>query len=165
MTTLPVLLGYAALVFLAALALLWSRWPAWLKGLLVAGVTVLYFQADGVLHDTAGFPSSDVLPERFVMHAAVIEEPAGKREGGLYLWVSAIEDGRPAEAPRAYRLHYDKLLHAELNEGTRKIRAGISQMGVVQPGEEKKGEIGWLRQRAEQKFQLRDLATPQLPEK
>ena len=38
MTT-AVVLSFAALVMLTALALLWSRWPAWLKGLLVIGVT------------------------------------------------------------------------------------------------------------------------------
>lgn len=165
MTTLPVLLAYAALLFIALLALLWSRWPVWLKGMLLAGVAVLFFYADGLLHQVWGWPSGDALPQRFMLHATVVDEPTGKRAGGIYVWVSAIEDGRPAAQPRAHRVAYDKLLHADLNEGTRKIRSGISQMGVLEPAPDK-GEIAWLRQRPEeQKFKLRDMVAPQLPEK
>jgi hypothetical protein len=165
MTTLPVLLAYAGLLFVALLALLWSSWPGWLKAMLVLGVTVLYFHANGVMHQVWGWPSGEALPERFLLHAAVVDEPTTKRPGGLYVWVSAIEDGRPAAQPRAYRLAYDKLLHAELNEGTRRIRSGISQMGITEPAPDK-GEIVWLRQHdPDQKFKLRDMAAPQLPEK
>ncbi|TXH59987.1 MAG: hypothetical protein E6Q93_07700, partial [Burkholderiaceae bacterium] len=66
MTT-AVVLSFAALVLLAALALLWSRWPAWLKSLLVIAVTGFYFYADDALHGIAGLPSRDALPERFVL--------------------------------------------------------------------------------------------------
>lgn len=41
--TLPIVLTFAALLVVTALALLWSRWPAWTKGLLVLGVTAFYF--------------------------------------------------------------------------------------------------------------------------
>lgn len=164
-TILPVLLGFAALLFVALLALLWSRWPVWLKGVLVLGVTLLYFYADGVMQQVWGWPSSEALPKHFVLHAAIVDEPTGKRAGGFYVWISAVEDGRPAAQPRAYRLGYDKLLHAELSEGTRKIRSGISQMGTLLESAQEKGEIAWLGRRNEQKFKLHDLVAPQLPEK
>ena len=48
--TLALILSFAALALLCVLALLWSRWPAWLKGILVVGVTVFYFYADSVVH-------------------------------------------------------------------------------------------------------------------
>ncbi|CAN5904019.1 hypothetical protein BH11PSE8_BH11PSE8_21750 [soil metagenome] len=163
--TLTVTLSAAALAFLALLALLWSRWPVWLKGLLVVGVTVFYFFADDVVHGMWGWPSGDALPERFVLLAAVIDEPGPKRPGALYVWVNALEDGKPAAQPRAFRLPYAKDVHALLNEGMKKVREGVSQLGTAEPRPGKAG-LAWLRPgQDEQAIKLRDLPVPQLPEK
>ena len=163
--TLALVLGFAALVLLCALALLWSRWPAWLKGLLVAGVTVLYFHGNTVLHEMWGWPSADPLPERFVLLAAVIEEPTAKTSGALYVWVNALENGKPSPQPRAFRLAYTKDLHSLLNDGMKKVRQGVSQMGTATPRPGTKG-ISWLRPGSEeQEVKIRDLPQPQLPEK
>ena len=163
--TLPVVLSYATLLFLVLLALLWSRWPAWLKGLLIVGVTVFYFYADDVVHGMWGWPSADALPARFVLLAAVIDEPSAKRPGGLYVWVNALEDGKPTAQPRAFKLSYSKDLHALLNEGMKKVREGVSQLGTSEPKVGKAG-FSWLRPgNDEQIVKLRDLPVPQLPEK
>jgi hypothetical protein len=163
--TLPIILSFAALLLLCLLALLQSRWPAWLRGLLVVGVSAFYFYADSAIHTLWGWPSGDALPERFVLLAAVIEEPTAKREGALYVWVNAIEDGRPAAQPRAYQLPYAKDLHALLNEGLKKVRNGIAQLGTAEPKVGRKG-LAWLRPGSdEQQVKLRDMPLPQLPEK
>jgi len=163
--TLALTLSFAALVLLCTLALLWSRWPGWLKGLLVAGVTVMYFWGNDVAHNLGGWPSPDALPERFALLAVVIEEPSAKTSGALYLWVNAIEGGKPVAQPRAYKLPYTKDLHALLNEGMKKARQGVSQMGTAEPKRGKKG-LSWLRPGAdEQEVKIRDLPAPQLPEK
>lgn len=163
--TLALVLGFAALVLLCALALLWSRWPAWLKGLLVAGVTVLYFHGHQVVHEMWGWPSADPLPERFVLLAAVIEEPTAKSPGALYVWVNALENGKPSAQPRAFRLPYTKDLHSLLNDGMKKVRQGVSQMGTATPRPGTKG-ASWLRPGSEeQEVKIRDLPQPQLPEK
>ncbi len=164
MTT-AVVLSFAALVLLCTLALLWSRWPAWLKALLVVGVTGFYFYADDALHGIAGLPSRDALPERFVLLAAVIDEPSSKTKGALYVWVHELKDGKPSAQPRAYQLPYAKDLHALLNEGMKKVRQGISQMGTAEPKAGPKG-FSWLRPGSdEQSVKIRDLPVPQLPEK
>lgn len=158
-------IAFAALLLLTLLALLWSRWPAWLKALLVLGVTLFYFQADEVLHAQWGWPSADALPARFVLLAAVIEEPDSKSAGALYVWVNALEQGQPAARPRAYRLPYTKDLHALLDEGMKKVRQGVSQMGTAEPKSGPKG-FSWLRPGSnEQAVKIRDLPAPQLPEK
>ncbi|VTU26848.1 MULTISPECIES: hypothetical protein [unclassified Variovorax] len=163
--TLGLVLSFAILVLLLVLALLWSSWPAWLKGLLVVGVTCLYFFADEVVHRMWGWPSPDAMPERFVLLAAVIDEPAGQRAGGLYIWVNAIEDGKPAAQPRAFQLPYDKDLHSLLNDGMKKIREGVTQIGTSEPKAGKKG-LAWLRPgHDETVIKLRDMPVPQLPEK
>jgi hypothetical protein len=164
MTT-AVVLSFTALALLCALALLWSRWPGWLKGLLVVGVTLFYFYADDQVHGMWGWPSADALPERFVLLAAVIEEPNAKSKGALYVWVNALENGKPLAQPRAYRLPYAKDLHALLNEGMKKVRQGVSQMGTSEPKSGPKG-LAWLRPGSdEQVVKIRDLPVPQLPEK
>ncbi len=163
--TLALILSFSALALLCVLALLWSRWPAWLKGILVVGVTVFYFYADGVVHQLSGWPSPDALPERFVLLAAVIEEPSARTDGALYVWANAIENGKPAAQPRAYRLPYSKDVHSMLNEGIKKVRQGVSQMGTSEP-KVGKGGTSWLRPgNDEQVVKIRDLPVPQLPEK
>ena len=163
--TLALILSFSALALLCVLALLWSRWPAWLKGLLVVGVTVFYFYADSVVHQLSGWPSPDALPERFVLLAAVIEEPSARTDGALYVWANAIENGKPAAQPRAYRLPYSKDVHSMLNEGIKKVRQGVSQMGTSEP-KVGKGGTSWLRPgNDEQVVKIRDLPVPQLPEK
>ncbi len=164
MTT-AIVLSFVVLVALCAFALVWSRWPAWLKALLVVGVAGFYFYADDAVHGLWGWPSADALPERFVLLAAVIEEPSAKTAGALYVWVNAIENGKPVAQPRAYKLPYAKDVHALLNEGMKKIRQGVSQMGTSEPKVGKRG-LSWLRPGAdEQVVKIRDLPSPQLPEK
>ncbi|MBL8334010.1 MAG: hypothetical protein JNM08_12935 [Rubrivivax sp.] len=157
--------AYVALLFVAALALAASSWPRWAKALLVAGVTGLYFVADSALDGVWGWPSRTGLPERFVLLAAVIEEPSKTHPGALYVWVNALEKGKPARQPRAYRLPYTKDLHTLLDEGMKKTRQGVSQMGTAEPKSGPKG-LSWLRPGSdEQNVKIRDMPSPQLPEK
>jgi hypothetical protein len=163
--TLALTLSCAVLALLCALALLWSRWPGWLKGLLVLGVTAFYFYADDAAHNLSGWPTADALPARFSLLAVVIEEPTAKNPGALTVWVNGITDGKPVGQPRAHRLPYTKDLHALLNEGMKKARQGVAQMGTAEPKAGKKG-LSWLRPGSdEQEVKIRDLPAPQLPEK
>lgn len=160
-----VLWAFVAVLFVLGLALVASRWPVWAKAGLVALVTGLYFWSDTALEDVWGWPSRHALPEKFVLLAAVIEEPSKGKEGALYVWVNAIENGKPAPQPRAYKLPYAKDLHALLAEGMKKVRQGVTQMGSAEP---KRGPTGlsWLRPGSdEQNVKIRDLPAPQLPEK
>lgn len=163
--SLAIVLAFSALVLLTTLALLWSSWPVWLKGVLVACVAVFYFWADSVVHDQWGWPTADSMPERFVLLAAVIDEPTKQRAGALHVWVNAIDNGKPVEKPRAYTLPYAKDVHALLEEAMKKNRQGVSQVGTTEP-KKGKGGVSWLRPgNDEQVLKIRDLPAPQLPEK
>ncbi len=156
---------YVAVVFAAALALMFSRWGRWAKVAVAAAALGLWVAASGALDDVWGRPSRDALPPRFVLLAAVIEEPHKTSPGALFVWVHEIVDGKPADEPRAYRLPYRKDLHALLNEGMKKVRQGISQVGTAEPRRGPKG-FSWLRPGTEeQDVKIRDLPVPQLPEK
>ena len=75
--------AFVALACLAALALVFSAWPRWMKALLVVGVTTLYFYGEHAFDNVWGQPSRQSLPERFVLLAAVIEEPGRTAPGAL----------------------------------------------------------------------------------
>lgn len=163
--TLPIALTFAALLVVTTFALLWSRWPTWAKGLLVVGVTAFYFFAFEAISGMWGWPAAEALPERFVLLAAVVEEPTKQSPGALYIWVNALDGSRTAREPRAYRLPYEKDLHALINEGLKKARQGVMQMGTAEP-RAGSGRNAWLRNGAEvQDIRIRDLPAPQLPEK
>ena len=102
--TLTFILAFAAFTLLVALALVFSHWPRWLKGLLALGVTGFYFFGYASVHSLLGLPSTDALPPRFVMIAAIVDEPRGKFQGALYMWVTPIEEGKSVMQPRAYKL-------------------------------------------------------------
>jgi hypothetical protein len=164
--TAPLLWAYAALAFASGLALVVSRWPHWAKGLVVVAVTGLYFVADSALDGAWGWPARSALPERFVLLALVVEEPTKMSDGALYVWVNPIENGKPAKEPRAHRLPYTKDLHALFNEGMKKVRQGVSQMGSAEPRRGRQGYLAWLKPGSdEQEVKIRDLPLPQLPEK
>ena len=165
--SLALIIGFAVLLTLCALALLWSTWPAWTKALLAVGVAVFAFVGHDAVRELGGLPSSEPLPPRFLMLAAAVDEPTSKGEGSIFMWVSEIVEGRTGLAPRAYRVRYTKNLHTQIDEGLRRSKDGVSQMGTVEiklAGN--KGGLGWLKPGAdEQEVKIRDLPSPQLPEK
>jgi len=163
---LAIVLAFSALLLLLLLALVWSHWPGWMKGVLVLAVTALYFYGNDAVHQIWGVPSADALPEHFVMLGAAVDEPTGKTPGSIFLWVSAPREGLKKLEPRAYRVPYTKQLHAQIEEGVRKGKDGISQMGTaeIKPGNAR--GVGWLKPgNDEQEIKIRDLPSPQLPEK
>lgn len=157
--------AYVALAALAALALMASHWPKWGRALIVLGVTGLYFFANHVLLEVWGWPSREAMPDRFVLLATVIDEPSPKSAGALFVWVNALENGKPVAEPRAFKLPYSKELHSSLSEAMKKVRQGVSQMGTTST-KSGSGALSWLRPGGEVlDVKIRDMPVPQLPEK
>jgi hypothetical protein len=165
--TLTFIIVFALTALLLALALVYSNWPNWLKGLLALGVSGFYFFGFGAVHSLLGIPSTDALPERFVMLAALIDEPRPKFPGALYVWVTPIEEGKSFLQPRAYKLPYTRSLHEQISDGMRKGREGIPQMGTAEIKQQGSGKgASWLNPGSdEQEVKILDLPTPQVPEK
>jgi hypothetical protein len=84
-----------------------------------------------------GWPSTNPVPEKFLLHGAVIEEPDKDRgvDGTIFLWLSDLTTYQPAEQPRAYIMPYSKRLHTAAQEALRQMRNGELQMGTVLPDE------------------------------
>ena len=164
--SLSIILAFAALLFLVLMALLWSRWPGWLKGVLVVAVTVLYFYGNEAIHSIWGIPSTDALPEKFAVMGAKVQEPTTKTKGYIYLWVTPLADNGPVLEPRAYKIPYNRKLHLEIEEGVKKGGNGIAQMGEAEAKAGAGKGLGILRPgNDEQEIKIRDLPAPQMPEK
>ncbi len=161
-----IILGFAALLLLLLLALLWSHWPAWLKGLLVCAVSVFYFFGHEAVREIWGVPSHEPVPERFIMLAAVVDEPTSRTSGWIYMWVSEIVEGRSGLSPKAYRLHYSKEMHTQVDEGLKRSKDGVSQIGTAEVKTGQKKGFALLQPGSdEQEIKIRDMPSPQLPEK
>jgi hypothetical protein len=119
------------------------RWPVKAAAI---GVTAGFFGVTFItLQAMLGWPTEALPPQRFVLHAALIEEPDRKGgPGAIYLWLSPRDaEGEVAGPPRAYALPYSRVLHeaavraqAKLQEG-RPIdgTSGHSPYGVAAPSD------------------------------
>ena len=159
---------YALLAFLLLVLCLATRWRWWVKAGGVVLVTGFYLLAHGTFLGMAGWPSDDRLPEKFVLLAAVFDEPSPGRghAGAIYIWVNPMKDNQPLAMPRVHRLPYEKDLHRILGDGIKKARDGNTQMGSTEPIRGQ-GGFAWLRPPGNDKLQIKlsDLPRAQLPEK
>lgn len=159
---------YALLAFLLLVLCLATRWRWWVKAGGVVLVTGFYLLAHGTFLGMAGWPSDERLPEKFVLLAAVFDEPSPARghAGAIYIWVNPMKDNQPLAMPRVHRLPYEKDLHRILGDGIKKARDGNTQMGSTEPIRGQ-GGFSWLRPPGNDKLQIKlsDLPRAQLPEK
>jgi hypothetical protein len=159
-------LMYALLAFLLLCLCLATRWHWGLKAamvVLVSGFYVLVTDAAGHI----GWPSDDALPKRFVLLAAVFDEPSPARDHPAPSTSgSTPRRQRTAEMPRVHRLPYEKDLHRILGDGIKKAREGNTQMGSTEP-KRGQGGLAWLLPASNDKVEIKltDLPRAQLPEK
>ena len=139
-----------------------------IKLLIVLAVTGFYFVGYNAINDVQGWASSSDLPRKFILLAAVIEEPVKeKTKGEILFWLQPITDNRPSGEPRAFRFPYEKGLHSLFEEGMKKNRNGNSQMGIVESAQRGSRGVSWLKPAGAdvQRIKLRDMPAAQLPEK
>jgi hypothetical protein len=126
------------------------------------------------LDNLSGWPTSDELPEKFLVHWVLVEEPNDTldEEGGIYLWVNDISEEDEEESweffqynrgsePRAYKLPYSIDRHEMILKMKERLLAGLPIIGMSEgehdelstPNEllnsllskERKEEIGSIR--------------------
>ncbi len=162
-------LAYVALTALLAAALIRARLHWGLKLLLVVAASGLYFISYQGWREVQGWPVSGGLPQRFLLHASVIEEPdkSSGSPGEIFIWASDLVDGRPSGRPRAYRVDYDKTLHSDLQDALRNMRNGVVQLGRISSDD---GTVGLPRDytrmgERRERIEIYSLPDPALPEK
>lgn len=161
-------IGFAVLCFLLLCVCLYGRLGNRFKLLLVGVVSVFYFVGYNAIHEVQGWASAGELPRKFILLAAVIEEPVkDKTKGEIFVWLQPIAENRPSGEPRAFRFAYEKGLHSLFEEGMKKARNGNSQMGIVESAQRGTRGVSWLKPAGAdlQRIKLRDMPAAQLPEK
>lgn len=161
-------IGFAVLCFLLLCLCMYGTLSHRIKIWVVLGVSAFYFVGYHAINDSQGWAASSELPPRFVLLAAVIEEPVkDKTKGEIFVWLQPLTDNRPAGEPRAFRFPYEKGLHSLFEEGMKKNRNGNSQMGLVESAQHGSRGVSWLKpaNTTTQRIKLRDMPAAQLPEK
>lgn len=170
MTHISILLTflYLTVAILLLVLCLATAWKRWIKLVMILVVTASYFVANYTFEDMLGWPTPRMLPEKFIVISAVIEEPNPAKgiDGAIYLWVSALDAQRPATVPRAYKLPYLKENHSELTESLRRSRQGIRQIAVIEGSGGGSGG-SWLKMNTEKKVKIKisDAPAARMPEK
>lgn len=107
------------------------------------------------VNEFLGWPTEEKLPEQFLVHWAVIDEPDVKdgTEGSIYVWTKPLSETKETydtwddyllsfydgnSQPRAYRLPYSRDLHEKTQEALNMLMQGEgvggSRMGEGKPG-------------------------------
>ena len=122
---------YAALAALLLGIFFLSRTKVWLKFICLILVSIFYFLTYNSFTGLLGWPTKQQLPEEFQLMASSIIEPdeSTGEPGRIHIWVTAFDDNKPEEKPRAFELPYDLELHASLDKALEKIRQGKIQLG------------------------------------
>ncbi|MBK8453273.1 MAG: hypothetical protein WAQ53_10405 [Thiofilum sp.] len=162
--------AYVLLLALVSLALIYAPFKTWLKLGLVLLTTGCYLLAYQAWQQTQGWPSHTTLPDKFLLHASVIDEPdveAGTK-GKIFIWASTLKGSFPVSEPRAYLIPYGKQAHSALEDALKNMREGNLQMGGLSKGSQKGNKPpqnldGIGEEQLELKFEK--LPDPSLPEK
>lgn len=168
--TLLLVLAYVALTALLMTALITTRLPLAVKSVMAVATVGLYIASYQGWQSVQGWPAAAKrLPDRFLLHASVIQEPnkATGEEGAIYIWASDLADGKPADNPRAFRLNYEKPLHIDLEEAMRNMRDGNLQLGRLTKDSHRPDRPTDLTRLGERRdtIEFYDLPDPTLPEK
>ncbi|WP_221800046.1 hypothetical protein [Oceanobacter mangrovi] len=168
-TALILVIGYVVLAALLVLSLLHSHWNVWAKGLLVVLVSGFYWLSFLGWKDSQGWPSTVAVPDKFLLHFAVIEEPDDQQNtaGAIYLWLTDLANNELAAEPRAYQMPYSQELHAEVESAMRRAKAGNLQLGIRRGGEDLPEVKRFRQQLGDQPMELEFVPVPDpaLPEK
>ena len=169
-TLLMLVLAYVFLLAILILFLLNSQIKIWAKYSLVMLAVVFYFVNYQGWQQSQGWPASVTVPDKFLLHYAVVDEPDKKnqQQGHIYLWLTDLANDQPAEKPRSYRIDYTQTAHVEVNKALKKIKGGNLQLGVkLTKKQQSKEQAKKAKSLASQAFAIEfvDLPDPALPEK
>ncbi|CAA6804101.1 MAG: Unknown protein [uncultured Thiotrichaceae bacterium] len=163
------IIAYVLLTALLVLLLLYGRLHYIFKLMLVVSVGALYLFSYQGWKQVQGWPSKTDLPDSFLLHASVIDEPDQEKgtKGQIFIWASTLKGSFPVSEPRAYEVPYDQEVHGSLEDALRNMRNGNVQLGAkkMSTGEMKKSQYRDGVGDESYKLEFKPLPDPALPEK
>ncbi|MEN9503466.1 MAG: hypothetical protein RI964_2751 [Pseudomonadota bacterium] len=162
--------AYIFLLAMLVLVVTHGRLHWLIKLLLVVITTGFYWVSYQGWQQVQGWPAQASLPDKFLLHASVIEEPNQEKgtNGRIFMWASNLNGSKPEGAPRAYQIEYGREVHSALQDALRNQRNGNVQIGTK---EHKHTTKDGVQTNAKQLSDLKDdlkfsnLPDPALPEK
>lgn len=163
------IIAYVLLAALLVLVLLYGRLHYVLKLLLVILVAGLYLFSYNGWKQVQGWPSQTPLPENFLLHASVIDEPDQEKgtKGKIFIWASTLKGSFPATEPRAYEVPYNQDVHSSLEDALRNMRNGNIQLGAKKRSGSELKKSQYRDGVGDESYELefKALPDPALPEK
>ena len=162
--------AYVFLLAMVVLVLTHGRLHWLVKLGLVVIATGFYWVSYQGWQQVQGWPAQTALPDKFLLHASVIEEPNQEQgtRGRIFIWASNLKGSKPEGEPRAYQLEYGREVHSALQDALRNQRNGNVQIGT---NERNRTTNAGAQTNAKQVSDLKDdlkfnnLPDPALPEK
>jgi len=121
-------LAYTALAAVVLGLNLHSRWPWPVKAMTTVSLVALCWVTGVSWPGLLGWPAARAVPERFHLHAALIDEPRQ-----VYLWGTDLSLGLERTVPRSFAVPYTRTLHDRVDKATRKLRKGLPVIGQTSP--------------------------------
>ena len=161
-----ILIGFLLLLFNLRTSFHWV-----LKSTMIVVTSLFYIFTYTSFKNIIGWPSNDLLPERFRLVSAQIYEPNAliNSEGAIFLWVTNMEDLAGLGIPRSYTVEYNKELHEKISKALVNLKNGIPQMGE-KSDDDKESIISSITKKekvinASSKLNFFDMPNQLLPEK
>lgn len=122
---------------IAAWAAIYARGPYLLKLLVIMWIPMVGLLVVHSLNSYKGYPAQIDLPNDSRFISCIVEEPAGKFKGRIYLWLIPIDHGsgyleyKPEQGePRSYSEPYERQLHEACEKASKaQKRKGAGTVG------------------------------------
>jgi hypothetical protein len=116
-----------------------------IKSTMIIITTLFYVLTYNSFTNLLGWPSNDILPDRFRLVAAQIYEPNAliNSEGSIFLWVTDMNDLAGLSTPRSFSIKYNKNVHEKISKALVNLKNGTPQMGENK-SEDKKNVVSSL---------------------
>lgn len=163
-----------AYILVAVLVLsvnLYSNWSWYVKLGLIVVTSIFYIITYISMPPILGWPTEQDPPDRFRLISAYVEQPNKLTgdEGGIYLWLTEIDDLSDTPEPRSYRFPYSDPFHEKILKAQSKLKRDILLLGEFEEEDKEVGSLENLtRNRATNisaKISFYDLPDPLFPEK
>ena len=136
------LAGFILVLLLLGLVVIKSDLKPFFKLFVVVLVSAFYWIQYQSLLQYRGWPTTERLPEEFVLIASEVHEPDRKsgQEGVMYWWVR--ESDNPQQPPRVYQLPYQLEVHEQVEKVLQEQKQGAQYVGRTGTSVQQRSGIG-----------------------
>ena len=142
-TIISIVVSYIVLGFLLLIFNLRTSYHWFIKTIMIISITFFYILTYNSFKEILGWPTKEVLPDRFRLVGAQIYEPniITSSEGSIYIWITDMNERAGLGIPRSFELPYAKEIHEKISKASVNLKNGIPQMGEMIDEEKDTGVV------------------------